>query len=488
MPQTIPPVPTRARQLLPKECYFSDAWFEREHQELFSRSWTFACVVQDIPEAGDYKAVQINRYAMFIVRTRDGSIRAYHNTCRHRGTTIFEKDGNCRHGIVCPYHAWTYNVDDGSLRGLPKKDLAFPGLKMEELSLHKGTVGVLGDLIFVNPQELPQDDFEMWLGGMRDTHMWPHSLDGLSEKRPVRYDFGANWKAFCENAMDGYHLSYLHDKTLMGPDIEDQRWDAVGRHWVTFANPESDARMDSHFTRIPGVDTSKPYPVVYQFFPNSGVLSSPIFFSAYTIVPVGPEQCYLELRTWMMPREKQDPAKKPRQAIFDLGPRLHHGGRQTLHLDRHAVVPCHGNARLPDRRHVGVRTAAEGPALTHDGGRPHGRCRRNRTYLVPGQHSRFRSAGWAGHEDGGGVGRNPTRDSRRDAEAQRNKERSDQRIGSHRDTEKNVLICKVFVPDDDHAPRGFAVCYRAAMRPNQPSSPACMITFGASSRHFCASV
>jgi Rieske 2Fe-2S family protein len=344
MPQTIPPKPTRAEQLLPKECYFSDAWFEREHQELFSRSWTFACVVQDIPNAGDYKAVQINRYAMFVVRTRDGSIRAYHNTCRHRGTTIFEKDGNCRHGIVCPYHAWTYNVDDGSLRGLPKKDLAFPGLKMEELSLHKGSIGVIGDLIFVNPQELPEDDFEMWLGGMKDTHMWPHSLDGLSEKRPVRYDFGANWKAFCENAMDGYHLSYLHDKTLMGPDIEDQRWDAVGRHWLTFANPESDARMDSHFTRIPGVDTSKPYPVVYQFFPNSGVLSSPIFFSAYTIVPVGPEQCYLELRTWMMPREKQDPAKKSAKPSSTSG----HGyimddGKRYISID---TLSCHAMETL----------------------------------------------------------------------------------------------------------------------------------------------
>lgn len=270
MPQTIPPVPTRARQLLPKECYFSDAWFEREHQELFSRSWTFACVVQDIPEAGDYKAVQINRYAMFIVRTRDGSIRAYHNTCRHRGTTIFEKDGNCRHGIVCPYHAWTYNVDDGSLRGLPKKDLAFPGLKMEELSLHKGTVGVLGDLIFVNPQELPQDDFEMWLGGMRDTHMWPHSLDGLSEKRPVRYDFGANWKAFCENAMDGYHLSYLHDKTLMGPDIEDQRWDAGGASLGDLCQPRKRCAhgqpLHAHSRRRYQQTLSRGLPVLPQFW------------------------------------------------------------------------------------------------------------------------------------------------------------------------------------------------------------------------------
>jgi Rieske 2Fe-2S family protein len=343
MPMSIPPKPRRAEQILPKECYYDPEWFEREQRELFSRSWTFACVVQDIPEPGDYKAVQINRYAMIVVRAKDGTIKAYHNTCRHRGTTIFEKDGNCRHGIVCPYHAWTYNVDDGSLRGLPKKDLAFPGLDMKQWGLHKAAVGIVGDLVFVNPQERPEEDFELWLGSLRDTHMWPHSLDGLSEKRPVRYDFGANWKAFCENAMDGYHLSYLHDKTLMGPDIENQDWDAVGRHWIFMSNPQP-VDKESYFTPIPGVDTSVRHPVVYQFFPNSGVLASSIFFSAYTIVPVSPERCYLELRTWMMPKELQDPNKKPAKPSSTSG----HGyimpdGKRYISID---TLACHAMESL----------------------------------------------------------------------------------------------------------------------------------------------
>ena len=313
MPMSVPPKPRRAEQLLPKECYYDPAWFEREQRELFSRSWTFACVVQDIPNVGDYRAVQINRYPMVVIRGKDGEVRAYHNTCRHRGTKLFEDDqkGNCRHGIVCPYHAWTYNLDDGSLRGLPKKELAFPDLDMKANGLHKAAVGIMGDLVFVNPQEHPEDEFEAWLGGMRESHMWPHKIDMLSEKRPVRYDFGANWKGFCENAMDGYHLSYLHDKTLMGPDIENQGWDAVGRHWIFMSEPQTeDSARDSYYTRIPGVDTSVRHPAVYQFFPNSGLVTSPSFFSAYTIVPVGPEQCYLELRTWMMPRETQDTSKK----------------------------------------------------------------------------------------------------------------------------------------------------------------------------------
>ena len=306
----VPPKPNHARQLLPKECYFSPEWFDREHDELFNRSWTFACTVLDLPEPGDYVAVQINRYPMIVVRTKQGALRAYHNTCRHRGTQIFEEGrGNCRHGIACRYHAWTYNLDDGSLRGLPKKDLCFPGMDLADWPLHRGSVGTIGDLVFIHPQAEPEEDFETWIGSMAETHMWPHSLEGLSEKRRVRYDILSNWKVFCENAMDGYHLSYLHDKTLMGPDIETQDWDAVSRHWVFMGSGESPARQNTHYTTIPGAEISGRHPVVWQFFPNSGVLASSIYFSAYVIVPVSPERCYLELRTWMMPTELQDSAK-----------------------------------------------------------------------------------------------------------------------------------------------------------------------------------
>ena len=312
MPRPIPPKPRRARQLLPRTCYFSPEWFEREHEELFSRSWTFACVAQDLPEPGDYKAVRVNRHAMIVTRAGDGSLRAFHNTCRHRGTQIYEDgaSGNCRRGVVCPYHAWTYDPEDGRLRGLPKKALAFADMNLEDWPLRRGAVGRIGDLIFVNPREEPEDDFETWLGSMRETHMWPHSLDGLSEKRPVRYDILGNWKAFCENAMDGYHLSYLHARTLMGPDVENQDWDAVGRHWVFIAEGENESRRDGGYRPIPGVDVSGRRPAVWQFFPNSGVLATSIFFSAYTIVPVEPERCHLELRTWMAPREPGDGKRK----------------------------------------------------------------------------------------------------------------------------------------------------------------------------------
>ena len=301
----LPAKPEIARQLLPPDAYRSPAWFEREQRELFARAWAFACTTLDVPNPGDFRVVRIGRYPMFVIRDAAGQLRASHNICRHRGTLILEGQGNRRHGVVCRYHTWTYELD-GRLRGLPKRKELFPDLDASRLGLHRGGIGVLGDLVFVNPDP-DAEPFETWLAGIGQSHMWPHSLANLSEKRPVRYEIAANWKLFCENAMDGYHLSYLHDKTLMGPDAMDQDWDAVGRHWVFISHGDSPNRSNTHYRRIPGVDTSSRHPVVWQLFPNSGVLATSIFFSAYAIEPVGPGACALELRTWMMPREEGEP-------------------------------------------------------------------------------------------------------------------------------------------------------------------------------------
>jgi Rieske 2Fe-2S family protein len=109
------------------------------------------------------------------------------------------------------------------------------------------------------------------------------------------------------------------------------------------SNPQPEGE-ESYYTRIPGVDTSGRHPSVYQFFPNSGLVTAPTFFSAYTIVPVAPERCYLELRTWMMPREKQDTTKQRKTPSSTSG----HGhimpdGKRYISID---TLSCHAMESL----------------------------------------------------------------------------------------------------------------------------------------------
>ena len=86
--------PTEATQLLPPEAYTSRAWFEREQRELFGRSWHFAGMATDAPNPGDYMCTQSGLYPLFVVRQEDGSLKAFHNICRHRGSLIVEGRGS----------------------------------------------------------------------------------------------------------------------------------------------------------------------------------------------------------------------------------------------------------------------------------------------------------------------------------------------------------------------------------------------------------
>ena len=111
---------TLAQQLLPKEAYFSQRWFDEERKHLFDQSWIFACFETELSDGGDYVTLRYMDHPLFVVRDQEGSLNAYHNVCRHRGCEVLEGKGNTKTTIMCPYHRWTYQLD-GELRGVPNE-------------------------------------------------------------------------------------------------------------------------------------------------------------------------------------------------------------------------------------------------------------------------------------------------------------------------------------------------------------------------------
>src|SRR3546814_6319265 len=97
--------------------------------------WQLACHLNDLPEPGSYVTFDMCGERALIIRGEDGTVRAFHNVCRHRGSRVAVKaKGQCRSALVCPFHGWSYNLD-GTLRGparpktLPKLDPVAFGLK-----------------------------------------------------------------------------------------------------------------------------------------------------------------------------------------------------------------------------------------------------------------------------------------------------------------------------------------------------------------------
>jgi len=109
-------------QSLPGWSYTSDAFFELEKQNLFLQNWQLVCHESNIPNPGDYFTFQIFDQRIFAIRGKDNQVRIFHNLCSHRATKLLDDvSGNCNEKIICPYHAWGYDLE-GNLAKVPYED------------------------------------------------------------------------------------------------------------------------------------------------------------------------------------------------------------------------------------------------------------------------------------------------------------------------------------------------------------------------------
>ncbi len=302
-------LPDKPHQRLPGEAYTSGHWLEREHKELFSRTWAFAGVLTDFPEAGDFRTVQAGTHALIVIKGSDGELRGFHNICRHRGTELLEGCGNAGKTIMCPYHNWVYNLD-GRLRGVPAQRECFPDLDKKSTTLFGAAVGVFRNLVFVHPDSEPEESFEAWVSDLESV-AWPHDLSSSDlEENPddIVYEINCNWKVFAENALDGYHLAYLHKETLGGPLHDKNIWETFGRHMVWWSTEREgvkhripqfveNAAKGSGTKTVNGA-TKPGYGGVYMLFPTTLLTPNPWGFSISTMEPLNANTTLLRVRNW----------------------------------------------------------------------------------------------------------------------------------------------------------------------------------------------
>jgi len=296
----------------PCEAYTDAAAFAAEQRSVFSSAWIAAASVHDFSETGDYRTVTCGAARLAVVRDKDGSLRAFHNHCRHRGAELLDgAAGNCGAAMVCPYHRWSYNLA-GELRGVPNRAECFPDLDRGRLGLKPAALGLFKDLVFVNPD--PAADFAAWIAPLAGLE-WPHDLaaSDVSEAVPLRYDMKCDWKVYVENALDGYHLAYLHDKTLGGPLPDGNEWRRAGDHLIWYATEDGARHRLPKFVREQSgeagmiASAADPgYGGVYYFFPATLVVPTPYGLSVSTLHPTAAGRCRLDIRHWVGPYQETD--------------------------------------------------------------------------------------------------------------------------------------------------------------------------------------
>jgi methanesulfonate monooxygenase large subunit len=309
---------TIAKPSLPPE-YFVDnrvytdtRLFDQEMERIFLRVWNFVCHESEIPEPGDFRAVEIAGQPILVCRDGDGQIRAFYNTCRHRGAqVVLEPCGNAK-AFTCMYHLWTYGLD-GRLVSVPEAEAYETsynkgGLDDREYGLVPVRVDSMHRLVFVCfDSDTP--GLAEFLGETADILEHPFADPDLTVSVDREKTMRANWKMQPENSRDGYHAPLLHKRLrhvspprpyrltgnghavqLLGLDYE------AGRRHNTL-DPELMENRDlteafmSH--PLPGMTLDAPAYVV-TLFPDTLIL---VRYSTLLIerqIPIAPDQTVIE--------------------------------------------------------------------------------------------------------------------------------------------------------------------------------------------------
>jgi choline monooxygenase len=195
-----------AQATLPWSWYSDPEMLRREQESIFRYAWQYVCPTDLVAEPGAYCAGRAGDAPVVVVRDRDGTLRAFLNVCRHRGSVVAEGKGR-RETLQCHYHAWTYALD-GTLRAAPRSQRE-PGFEIEGIALLPLSVETWGPLVFVNPDSHAAPLAES-LAPLADALSRALDVNSLRFYRRAEFELACNWKVAVENYLECYHCPVAH--------------------------------------------------------------------------------------------------------------------------------------------------------------------------------------------------------------------------------------------------------------------------------------
>jgi len=220
---------------LPQSLYLDDDIFNADLENLFYKEWLFVAHDCEIPEIGDYFRYEIGNADVIILRDQDKGIRAFHNTCRHRGSSLCKEQKGNKAQFVCPYHQWTYDLT-GKLKYA--KDMG-EDFNPDEHALHSVNCETLEGMIYICIND-NAPDFSLFKQIVQP-YLAKHNLQDAKVVHESNIVEEGNWKLVIENNRECYHCAgshpelcrtYSDDPSITGiPDELDPTSQIVQEHW-----------------------------------------------------------------------------------------------------------------------------------------------------------------------------------------------------------------------------------------------------------------
>ena len=202
-------LPLLEAETLPPACYTDPAFFARETERIFRVHWNLVGRADEVPEPGDYCAIDLAGAPAIVLRDDGGELRAFANTCRHRGSRLVSENGNAK-AISCPYHGWSYGLDGRlvAAAGMEKTGNFDPA----DFGLISLRIAERSGFVFLN-FSADGSGIDDHLGNLPG-YLGSHDARGMICVHRQVYDVACNWKLCLENQRESYHVATVHRGTL----------------------------------------------------------------------------------------------------------------------------------------------------------------------------------------------------------------------------------------------------------------------------------
>lgn len=295
-PQTLP----RALSL-DAAFYIGDDMARRDREAVFARSWQLVGHVSVLADAGDHVVTDIAGLPVIVLRDTEGRLRGFHNVCRHRAGPLATCDGKGAKVLRCQYHGWTYTLD-GVLKSAPEmqtaKDFVPADIRLPELR-----VETWHGLVFVAGDDAPP--FAEFSHGLDAPMRGLSPRDYVFHKR-FRYEVACNWKVYCDNYLEGYHVPHIHPG--LNSLLDYRQYVTETGDWFSYQySPlQSDEALYGDGDAL-----------YYFVYPNTTLNLLPGRLQSNRILPMGPDRCVVEFDYYYAASDDDD-AEARKQADHDF--------------------------------------------------------------------------------------------------------------------------------------------------------------------------
>ncbi|MFM9977778.1 MAG: aromatic ring-hydroxylating oxygenase subunit alpha [Sphingomonadaceae bacterium] len=296
---------------LPAWSYDDADVLDAERSRIFRKSWQLVCHLSDIATPGAWQSLLVMGESIVAVRGADGQVRAFANVCRHRGARILDGHQGCAAKLICPYHAWAYELD-GRLSGVPNR-ADYPGLELADHGLVEYRVEVWRAFVFVAIDTPPVSVAEMM--APYEAEVEPYRFEDMRAiGRVTLRPRPANWKNISDNYSDGLHIPVAHPglKRLFGTHnygVEAGEWvDRLGGPLVE--DPRESPSERAYRLTLPRVDylpeDRQRVWFYYKLWPNTAFDIYPDQMDFMQFLPISPTETMIREIAYAIPDSRRE--------------------------------------------------------------------------------------------------------------------------------------------------------------------------------------